>query len=524
MVRRGLLLTVSTAAALLLATSGSPRALKEGGAFRMALTSVAQFGTIDPALAGNEMLVLQPACAALMAYPDEPLPAGIELAPDLAEDWPAISKDRGTYTFTVRKDARFSNGAPATAQAFKHALERMFTPAMQTGAESFFGDIVGARKMLAGKTTTLAGAVATGRVLRLRLTKPVPDLPARLSLLCAVPPTLPADPEGAKAPLPSPAPYYVSNYVPGERVVMERNRFYRGSRPHHVDRITVELNADATAVDRVAKGELDTVGPTPDLTPFLAELVPRYGINRSRLFLQPSTLRRMFFLNTARPLFRNNVKLRQALNFAVDRAAVGREYGRYATTPTDQYTSPVTPGFRNERIYPLTAPDLRRARALAKGRLRSGKAVLYTCAEQQRPDCVGVPLVLQRDLKAIGLDVSIKKFPFPVLIQKLATPGEPYDLTWLGEITPYNDPALYFPQIQEISHYSSSKYDRLLAAAGRLSGPARYRAFGVLDVQLSRDEAPGIAVFNANAWAFVSARTGCVVMNPSLDLTAVCLK
>jgi ABC-type transport system substrate-binding protein len=521
--RRGFLLTVATAAALVLATSGSPRAVKDGGTFRMALTTVAQFGTIDPALAGNEMLILESACAALMAYPDEPLPAGIQLAPDLAEDWPAISKDRRTYTFTVRKDARFSNGAPATARAFKRALERMMTPAIGSGA-GLFDDILGARKMLAGQTTTLAGAVAKGRVLRLRLTKPVPDLPARLSLLCAVPPTLPADPEGAKAPLPSPAPYYVSEYVPGQRVVMEENPYYRGSRPHHVDRITIELDADASVIDRVEKGELDYGGQTPDLTPRLAALVGRYGINRSRVFVQPSTQRRMFFLNTARPLFRNNVKLRQALNFAVDRPAVGREFGRYATTPTDQYTSPLTPGFRNERLYPLAGPDLRRARALAKGHLRSAKAVLYTCAEQHRPDCVGVPLVLQRDLKAIGLDISIKRFPLPVLIQKLETPGEPYDLTWLGWITPYNDPALYFPQIQEVSHYSSPKYDPLLAAAGRLTGPARYRAFGELDVQLSRDEAPGIAVFNPNAWAFVSARTGCVVMNPSLDVTAVCLK
>jgi hypothetical protein len=85
MMRRGLLLTVSTAAALLLATSGSPRALKEGGTFRTALSAVAQFGTIDPALAGNEMLTLQPACAALMAYPDEPPRAGIQLAPGLAK-------------------------------------------------------------------------------------------------------------------------------------------------------------------------------------------------------------------------------------------------------------------------------------------------------------------------------------------------------------------------------------------------------------------------------------------------------
>ena len=66
--------------------------------------------------------------------------------------------------------------------------------------------------------------------------------------------------------------------------------------------------------------------------------------------------------------------------------------------------------------------------------------------------------------------------------------------------------------------------NRLLERASRLTGPARYRAYGDFDVQLARDAAPAIGVVNANIWAFVSARTGCVVMNPSLDLTAVCLK
>ena len=45
-----------------------------------------------------------------------------------------------------------------------------------------------------------------------------------------------------------------------------------------------------------------------------------------------------------------------------------------------------------------------------------------------------------------------------------------------------------------------------------------------MDVQLVRDVAPAVAVLNGNTWAFVSSRTGCVVMNPVLDLTAVCLK
>ena len=143
----------------------------------------------------------------------------------------------------------------------------------------------------------------------------------------------------------SPAPYFVSQYVPGELVVIERNRFYRGSRPHHVDRITIELDADASALERVEKGELDSLAGTPNLNPQLADLVKRHGINRSRVFLSPDTLVRSFYVNTTRPLFRNNVQLRQALNFAVDRLAVGREYGRYAATPTDQYIPPILPGF-----------------------------------------------------------------------------------------------------------------------------------------------------------------------------------
>jgi ABC-type transport system substrate-binding protein len=204
---------------LTLALPGSlgAQATKEGGTFRMAISLVANFQSIDPALYGLESRALRPACAALMSYPDKPLPAGLVLAPELAQFDPVVSRDRKTYTFTIRKDARFSDGSAVTAGDFVRALERIFDPKMKTGG-AFFGDIVGAREMLAGKATRLAGAVANGRTLRLRLTKPVPDFLVRVSGLCAVPSDLPADPEGAKAPLASPAPYYVSEYVPGERV------------------------------------------------------------------------------------------------------------------------------------------------------------------------------------------------------------------------------------------------------------------------------------------------------------------
>jgi ABC-type transport system substrate-binding protein len=158
--------------------------------------------------------------------------------------------------------------------------------------------------------------------------------------------------------------------------------------------------------------------------------------------------------------------------------------------------------------------------------------VLYTCSD--RPDCGPTAQILKQNLQAIGLEVRIKQFPLQVEFQKLATSGEPFDLAWIGLTAGWSDPQGFLgvfdgrtigrPDNENWSYFNSPKFNRLIDGAGRLSGPGRYRAYGELDVQLAREAAPAIAVVNGNAWAFVSARTGCIVMNPTLDLTAVCLK
>ena len=60
---------------------------------------------------------------------------------------------------------------------------------------------------------------------------------------CAVPPTLPIDPEGVST-FAAAGPYYVAQHVLGRRLVLERNRFYRGKRPQHVQRFVVDFAAN----------------------------------------------------------------------------------------------------------------------------------------------------------------------------------------------------------------------------------------------------------------------------------------
>src|SRR5215471_10465572 len=106
-------------------------------------------------------------------------------------------------------------------------------------------------------------------------------------------------------------------------------------------------------------------------------------------------------------------------------------------------------------------------------RASSGKAVMYACSD--RPDCRAVAQVLKQNLRAIGIQLEIKQLPFQVIASKLDKPSEPWDLVWLGQVAPYNDPASFFDGLTYYSHLKSPLYDRQLKHAAQLSGLARYR-------------------------------------------------
>ena len=516
------------------APGATTRTLKihQGGTFQL---SSGDFDSVDPALAylPSSWSVLNATCVHLMTYPDKRPPAGFRVVPEAAAREPKVSRDRRTYTFTIRR-IRFSNGARVTAQSFRWAITRLLTPSMRSPAvdQGYVQDIVGAADVLSGKASKPSGVVARGNKLVIRLVEPVTDFAARLTMpfFCAVPANLPIDPEGVGAG-PGSGPYYIAGYVRGRRITLKRNRFYGGTRPHHVDSFVINLQAqsEGDVIDRIMSGKADSGWAS--LASYLdrgKQLVRRYGINRSQYFVRPSFFLRGFYLNSTRPLFRNNARLRRAVNYAVNRTALLRERGPRAGFLTDQYLPPSMPGFQNRRIYPLTTPDLKKARALARGRLRSGKAVLYTAA---RGPAVTQAQILKQNLSKIGIDVEIKQWPAPVLFAKIETRGEPWDIAWYGWTPDYVDPAnslntLFQGGSPRNYAFDSRRYNRLLERAAVLSGRARYRAYGALDVKLARDAAPFVAYAYDSTPTLVSKRVDprCVVLRPELDLAAVCLK
>jgi peptide/nickel transport system substrate-binding protein len=515
---------------------------QSGGIFRIALAPQSGLeGGIDPALSFSApgWALLDTTCARLMAYPDKPPPAAFRIEPEVAAGFPKVSRDLKTFTFKLRSGFRFSDGTPVRASAFARAISRTLVPQVRSPGAVHTRDIVGAADVLAGRSSQASGVVARGNTLVVRLTRPAPDFPVRTTLpfFCAVPPNLPADPEGVRA-FPGAGPYYVAEYRPNERVVIRRNPFYRGSRPHHVDGFDVDLRAASPTemIQQVDRGDADWGHTIAGVyfDPALA-LVDKYGINRSQFYVQPGLTLRMFAFNSSRPLFRGNPELRRAVNFALDRKALqATGGGPFAGALTDQYLPPVVPGFRDADIYPLERPDLERARELARGNLRGGRAVFYTT---DHPLALAAAQLAKQQLAEIGLEVKIEALPIHIAtaayLEKLAAPGEPWDLALVLWTPNIPDPYAYlnlflegqFVGATNITGFGSRAYDQAMRRAARLvSATERNRAYGELDIRLARDAAPLAALSVVNEATLVSKRVGCIVLRPVLDLTAVCLK
>jgi peptide/nickel transport system substrate-binding protein len=504
------------------------RGVHKGGTFRIATASL---DAIDPATAYGAGSYLSATCAQLVRGADA---VSARIVPEVAAAFPRISPDGRTYTFTLRRGYRFNTGGRVTAASFAHELNRVLNPKLASPYSGYFTDIVGAQDVLDGRASEASGIQAHGYKLVFRLTRPVPDLTARLTLnaACSVPAALPVEPGGIGAPLPAAGPYYIAEYLPGRRLLIKRNRFYHGPRPHRVDKFVVSfVDTEATALAEVKAGQADWSDVNNDV--LIDGLSPRERANKARFFVRPFLGVRYLAMNTSRGIFKNNPRLRRAVNFAIDRSALVRQLGGpLAGRPTNHYLPKSMPGSLNTHIYPLEHPNLKRARALARGHLRRGRAVLYSTDSGWRITQVQI---IERDLRMIGIKLEIQEFPPELYFTKIFNLKEPYDLALLGLGPDYPDPyavlnamlagpSLKLPQSFNIARFNSPRYNRLLSHAARLSGPARYRVYSKLDIQLARDAAPLAAYMNDNILTYVSKRTGCVIASPFLDLASVCLK
>ncbi len=483
----------------------------------------------------------------LMNYPDkEASQGGGEVQPEVAAGLPVVSKDGKTYTFTIKPGFRFSDGSAVTANSFKLAIDRLSAPKLASST-SFLGSdiIVGMQDVLDGKATSVSGVTAKGNKLTIKLTHAAPDLLARLATppFQAITPGLAAnhDPAGVNT-YPSCGPYYYAARTPNRSITIKKNRYYKGSRPHNVDTIQVNVgNSFDVIYQNVVKGTTDYAedGVTPTL---YAGIAQKYGINKKQFFTRPELEVDYLALNhDPGKLFHNNPQLAKAVNYAVDRHAYLAQRGFLAGIRTNRILPPGMGGVTKATEvlkdgYPIKAPNVTKAKSLASGHTGNGKAEMW--APNSGPGPLQAQIV-QYNLKQIGIDVSIKLLP---RAQQFVTARNraqaTYDINWSAWGADYNDPFDFINILLDgttigptsnnnDAYYNSAKFNAQMQKASLIApGPARNAAYQALDKAMMSEDPPWVPILNRANRIFVSSHFGCFIYNPveEVDLAAACKK
>ncbi|MGZ8623927.1 MAG: ABC transporter substrate-binding protein, partial [Actinomycetota bacterium] len=284
----------------------------------------------------------------LLAYKKVGGPDGNTLVPDLASTLPEASPDGLTYRFPLREGIRrYSTGEPVRPEDFRYGLER--SVALDRSLAGLYGAIVGVKACdLDPSTCDLSGGIVVdGRSVTFHLARPDPDLPFKLALPGAfpVPATVPVQDQG-QTPIPATGPYMVADAGAGHIELVRNEQFHEwapAAQPAgYVDAISWRFNEKlASAVDRLKAGDLDLMIEAPPP----ADLAWLQAAHPDQVVRWPSLATIYVGMDALRAPF-NDVRVRQALNYALDRDHVVALFGGPTSQrPTCQIAPPNFPGY-----------------------------------------------------------------------------------------------------------------------------------------------------------------------------------
>ena len=382
---------------------------KEGGEINGTVTSFPDY--LDPQLSytleGWEGLwnVYVP----LLTYKHGSGEETTKVVPGLAESLPDISADGKTYTLTLRKGMKYSDGTPVVASDFPYAIQRLFK--LDSGGAPFFENIVGAEDYADGKADSISGIQTddkTGKI-TINLIQPSGTLENELGLMFAapVPKSTPLDKDQTNTPPPATGPFMISNVDAPNSYTLERNPQFKTVQAAgasdvpdaHVDKITVTQNknqsAQATGIEQNTNDFM--VDPPP------ADLLPDIQNTYSDRFrFQESINTYYFWMSNVKPPF-NDVRVRQAVNYAVDPAALNRIFGG-RLHPSQQILPPGMPGYQEYKLYP--GPDMAKAQQLMQEANPSDMDI--TVWTDDEPDRKRIGAYYQDVLNQLGFNTTLK--------------------------------------------------------------------------------------------------------------------
>jgi peptide/nickel transport system substrate-binding protein len=329
----------------------------------------------------------------LVSYPSSSqIGAATAVAPDLASELPTtgnggISADGMTYTFHLRPGVQWNTSPPraVTAGDVVRGLQRICNPASPSGALSYYEDTIagftafcdGFAKVDASSPAAMATYLNSHAVSGIKapdastvvitLTRPASDFLNIMALPFAS--AAPVEylqyvPDGAafRQHTVSDGPYAITTYQAGSKILLDRNPAWSQSadplRHQHVSSISITegQGSDQAVQQQLQAGTADLSWDLPVPTADLSQL---RSSNNPDFAIYPSASSNPYLVFNLRSPKNSGalgkLKVRQALEYAVDKTAIGSIYGGPAlNTPLDQVIPPGQSGYVPFDLYPTS--------------------------------------------------------------------------------------------------------------------------------------------------------------------------
>jgi oligopeptide transport system substrate-binding protein len=268
-------------------------------------------------------------------------PTDLHPVPGVASSW-EISPDGLTYRFHLRPDARWSDGAPLTAEDYVASYQRMLSPKLASEyAYLIFNYVAGADDYYHGRNPDFSSVgfhAVDSHTLLVQLAHPTPFLLRIIACHYSwdVVPTKviarygPVDTRanGWTRHLVGNGPYRLKQWLPGQKIVVERNPYYWNNANTQLDQIEFYPIDDVSAEERMFRtGQLDITFELP------RSKVSAYRVDHPDQLFESAYLGDYFYrFNCTRAPF-TDTRVRRALAMAIDRERLVRDVTRGGEEP-----------------------------------------------------------------------------------------------------------------------------------------------------------------------------------------------
>ena len=455
--------------------------MRTGKRFAQMLMALALLvATASPAMAAGKSLVVGLASDALFMDPhmqNETITNAItshfyesltfqtpdgSIVPMLAESW-EISPDQLTWTFHLRKDVKFSDGSPFTAEDVMFNLERIKT------------------KTIRDRAVTIKSMEAVdAHTLKITTNAPdgvLPDNLAEVRLMSKAYTTKVGDEEVNLKPMGT-GPYILKEWIKEDHITMEPNPLYWGKKPSISNVRFRPITNAATRTAALLTGEVD-----------IAEDIPVRDVERVKRTKGIDVLavpgRRLIYMHIdanreptpaiagdKNPM--KDLRVRQAMSLGIDRETIVRVTLNNSGYPTGQLLLEGKRGFVPGRGVPEYNPEKAQA-LLAEAGYPKGFTLTFDAPNGRYINDAQVAQAIASQWAKIGINVDLRLHPKSVFFD-FVRPGDKSSLVmtgWAEEVDSGKMSNVLFYSRGKIAgkgnsnrgHYSNPEFDSLIDQA-----------------------------------------------------------